>query len=197
MVIKESTDLSKLFFTSDLHFNHFNIISFAKRPFNTENEMNEEIIKRFNNKVPEDGVTYFLGDLYVSTKNPELLSSWIRRLNGKKHLILGNHDYFERDFYLDYCGFESVSQYLEIVVEKNIIVMSHYPMMSWNYIHRGAWMLYGHVHGTFNRVEDLIRKKIYPINPWVGSKTVDVGIDNNVNLEPFSYKEIKIIMDKL
>ena len=102
MILKESTDSSKLFFTSDLHFDHYNIISFAKRPFKTEAEMNECIIKRFNNKVPEDGVTYILGDLYASTKNPELLSSWIRRLNGKKHLILGNHDYFERDFYLDY-----------------------------------------------------------------------------------------------
>ncbi len=197
MILKELSDPSKLFFTSDLHFDHFNIISFAQRPFKTENEMNEGIIRKFNSKVPEDGTTYILGDLYVSTKNPELLSSWIRRLNGKKHLILGNHDYFERDFYLDYCGFESVSQYLEIAVKKQIIVMSHYPMMSWNHIHCNAWMLYGHVHGTFNRVEDLIRNKIYPINNWVGSKTMDVGIDNNPNLEPFSYNEINTIMDKL
>jgi hypothetical protein len=58
-------------------------------------------------------------------------------------------------------------------------------------------MLYGHVHATFNRVEELIRSKIYPINNWVGSKTIDIGIDNNVNLEPFSYNEIKIIMDNL
>ena len=197
MILKELTDPSKLFFTSDLHFNHYNIIGFAKRPFKNEEEMNESLIKRFNNKVPEDGVTYILGDLYVSMQNPELLSSWIRRLNGKKHLILGNHDYFERDFYLDYCGFESVSQYLEIAVGKRIIVMSHYPMMSWNHINHNAWMLYGHVHGTFTRVEELIRSKIYPINPWVGSKTMDIGIDNNVNLEPFSYNEIQKIMDRL
>ena len=197
MILEDPANSSRLFFTSDFHFNHYDIINFAGRPFRTNEEMNEELIRRFNSKVPKDGISYILGDLYISSQNPEILSSWIWRLNGKKHLILGNHDYFEKDFYLNCCGFESVSQYCEISVGKQIIVMSHYPMMSWNHVHRGAWMLYGHVHGTFRRVEELIRSKIYPLNKWVGSKTMDVGIDNNVNLEPFSYDEIKRIMDKL
>ena len=197
MKIRVTQDSSKVFFTSDLHFDHANIIEYCNRPFQNVDEMNDELIDKYNQKVPYDGVCFILGDLCCNTKHREKLISQIQRLNGEKHLILGNHDYYDEDYYLNYCGFKSVNHYLEILVEKQLIILSHYPLLTWNHVHNNSWMLYGHVHGTFNRVKDSVDKYIVPINKFVGKKTMDVGVDSISTLAPYSYYEVKSIMDKL
>ncbi len=198
MKLKIPTEPSKVFFTSDLHFNHENIIKYCDRPFNNEDEMNEMLIENYNKTVPYNGTCFILGDLSCCSKTKkEKLIYQIHRLNGDKHLILGNHDYYDDEFYLDYCGFKSVSHYLEVIVDKQLIILSHYPMLTWNHINNNSWMLYGHVHGTFNRVKDSVDKYISPLNEFVGKKTMDVGVDNNPNYSPYSYYEIKSLMDKL
>jgi len=103
--------MSKYYFTADCHFNHANIIIYAKRPFlgvndlipNTEfwvsdkrkaercNEMNEEIIKRWNGKVKPDDLVYHIGDF--SFHGDISFRKFEDRLNGKIVHILGNHDY--------------------------------------------------------------------------------------------------------
>ena len=61
----------KTFFTSDLHFGHENVIKFDERPFNSVEEMDEELIKRWNNKVGKGDIVYVLGDLIWKTMTNE------------------------------------------------------------------------------------------------------------------------------
>ena len=79
-----------IFFTSDLHLGHENCIRLCNRPFSSIEEMDETLIENWNHKVTGKDTVYILGDLiYRSQKPPE---EYLRRLRGKKHLILGNHD---------------------------------------------------------------------------------------------------------
>ena len=83
----------KTFFTSDLHFGHENVIEFDGRPWNTVEEMNEGLIKRWNNKVERGDIVYVLGDLIWKTMTNDA-AYLIKRLNGQIILIKGNHDRF-------------------------------------------------------------------------------------------------------
>ena len=79
-----------IFFTSDLHLGHENCIRLCNRPFSSIEEMDETLIENWNRKITGKDTVYILGDLiYRSQKPPE---EYLRRLRGKKHLILGNHD---------------------------------------------------------------------------------------------------------
>ena len=79
-----------LFFTSDTHFFHKNIIRFCQRPFNDMDDMQEKLISNWNNTVPKDGIVFFLGDFAFGNS-----TEWIKiinQLNGYIYFILGNHD---------------------------------------------------------------------------------------------------------
>jgi calcineurin-like phosphoesterase family protein len=98
------------FFTSDLHLGHSNIIKYASRPFADVPTMNEALINNFNSCVTKDDITYFVGDVVMGPRKENL--KLVSRLNGKKILILGNHDYpFDKPdwtaAYLE-AGFKSV-----------------------------------------------------------------------------------------
>ena len=83
-------DGSKVFFTSDTHFYHGNIIRFCNRPFEDVEMMNETIISNWNNTVGLDDTVFHLGDFCLGGS-----AEWTKildRLNGKIYLILGNHD---------------------------------------------------------------------------------------------------------
>lgn len=80
------------FFTSDLHFGHANVINFCQRPYSSVKEMNEAIINQWNSQITAKDDVYVLGDVGINKKTA-LDSNLISKLNGKKHLILGNHDY--------------------------------------------------------------------------------------------------------
>ena len=78
--------MGKIFFTGDLHFGHANVIAFDNRPFKTVEEMDAELIRRWNNKVGKGDLTYVLGDMIWKARNddaPELIKS----LNGQIILI--------------------------------------------------------------------------------------------------------------
>ncbi|MCL2120566.1 MAG: metallophosphoesterase [Planctomycetaceae bacterium] len=86
----------RVFFTSDLHFNHQNLIKFCGRPFHTAGEMNEKLIKWFNEAVGPSDTVYVLGDLVVGSD-----LSCAARLNGRKLLLMGNHDTLPPEAYED------------------------------------------------------------------------------------------------
>jgi calcineurin-like phosphoesterase family protein len=81
----------KTFFVSDTHFNHANILKYCSRPWETVDEMNEGLIKNWNETVSPDDVVYHLGDFAMGNRTliPEILS----RLNGRLILVRGNHDF--------------------------------------------------------------------------------------------------------
>ena len=80
----------QIFFTSDWHIGHENCLKFDNRPFRDLAHMHSELIKNFNKQVPKDGLTYFLGDIFLGSS--EEAKTVLSQLNGTKILIVGNHD---------------------------------------------------------------------------------------------------------
>ena len=161
-----------IFFTSDTHLGHKNIIRYCNRPFKTIDEMNEAIIKKWNDIVNPCDTVYHLGDF--SFGDP---ICYRERLKGKIILIKGNHDFKLSKAKLS-C-FESVHDMLQISVEKTVITLCHYAMRVWSKSHFNAWHLYGHSHGMLK-------------GDW--GKSYDVGVDNN-SFSPISFDELKKIME--
>jgi calcineurin-like phosphoesterase family protein len=168
-----------IFFTADLHINHANIIKYCNRPFSSTNEMDEILIKNWNSKVQPTDTIYVLGD-FGFAKN-EYLEKVLQRLNGKKHLVFGNHDKAIRKSKILQGYFQSCSELKEIYVGDQKITLCHYPMLVWNESHRNSFMLHGHCHGTL------------PID--LAKKRMDVGVDPN-GYSPLSFDEVKEVMDK-
>lgn len=144
-----------IYFTADLHFGHKNIIRFDNRPFATIEEMDNTIIRNWNDKVEDNDEVYILGDIswYKEDKTCDILS----KLKGKKHLIKGNHDHISSNMRK---YFYSINDYKEIKVDDVNIVLCHYPITFFNKHHYGSYMLYGHVHNSheWNFVESVKRQ---------------------------------------
>ena len=80
----------RIFYIADMHFGHKNILKYDKRPFADTEQMDEEIIRRWNERVCDDDTVYVLGDAFF--KGEERSIEIMKRLNGHKRLIRGNHD---------------------------------------------------------------------------------------------------------
>lgn len=141
-------------YASDLHFNHHNILVFdPPRPFLTIEEHNEEIIRRWNCLVSPKDNCLLLGDLSFNTGLP-----LVGRLNGKKKLIMGNHEHKNISEYLPY--FEDIKAYRE---DKKLgILFSHIPVHE-SQLERWKFNVHGHTH-SHN-----ITKKEYSATAWTDS----------------------------
>lgn len=180
-------DHQNVWFTSDCHFCHANVIKYDNRPFNDVEEMNERLILNWNSVVGEKDVVFYLGDLSFdrSGGNTERI---VNELNGKIHYILGNHD-DERDI-RKLNRFETISDYVNLSIndldnprKKQGIMMMHYPILSWDKAHHGDWHLHGHCH------QSLVTQ-----NPeYYKRKVLDMGC-NGWDYRPVSYAEIKAVM---
>ncbi len=140
-----------IYYISDMHFGHNNVMRYDKRPFDTVTRMDETLVNNWNARVSGEDTVYVLGDAFF--KGEERSLEILRRLNGKKHLIKGNHDRVKGRLGQEW---ESVADYAEITDGETFVVLSHYPMLFYNRQHYGAVMLYGHVHNT--REWELIEK---------------------------------------
>lgn len=156
MRIKLTKEADKKFWvTSDLHFFHKNIISFCsetrKKWTRTGDvrEMNENMILDWNQTISPENTVFILGD--VSFGNAQETSILLKRLNGKKILVVGNHDVklIQHQCFVD-C-FESIHHYLEVDYSGRMFCMFHYPIREWNQFYRESIHLHGHTHGTFLR----------------------------------------------
>lgn len=127
-----------IYFISDTHFFHTNIIKFCNRPFKNVEEMNYILIENWQRTVQPNDTVYFLGDFTWDIEKG--IKIW-QRLNGNKIFIAGNHD---RKF-TDILGVFPY-QIFELHHNKTIITMCHYPMVCWNRSHFNAPLLYGHTH---------------------------------------------------
>lgn len=176
--------MSGVFFTSDLHFYHSNIIKYCDRPFTDVNHMNEELISRWNKKVSYNSRVFIIGDVGFATVDK--MRQLLFRLKGEKHLIYGNHDKMIRNNECLRSHFVSTQDILETQFhsggEAIKFVLSHYAMRVWNKSHAGAIHLYGHSHGTL------------PDDPH--SLSMDVGVDTHPNYEPYSLDEVLVHMYK-
>lgn len=134
-----------VFLTSDTHFGHKNICKFTNydgspvRPWDDANEMDEEMVKRWNETVRPNDKVYHLGDVVINRKSLAILD----RLNGDKVLIKGNHDIFKLTDYTKY--FRDIRGYHVM----NGMILSHIPVSKGS-IARFGTNIHGHTHG--NRV---------------------------------------------
>lgn len=131
------------YYISDLHFSHKNIIKFDGRPYNTTEQMNTDLIKRWNDVVSSKDDVYVLGDMFWVPEDAPMI---LEQLNGHLHLIKGNHDKISSDM-MRY--FDSISGYAELNDEGRYVILCHYPIMFYNHsCMKNCWMLCGHVHNT-------------------------------------------------
>lgn len=140
----------RLYFTADPHFFHEGSIRLCPRPFSDADEMNETLIRNWNGVVPENGEVFVLGDMFHKAGEMEKCARVMERLHGTKYLVAGNHDKFSKEEFLA-LGFEDAWDYLEIFVKrekKKLIVCSHYPLLEWNGLYRGAWHIFGGSRGV-------------------------------------------------
>jgi calcineurin-like phosphoesterase family protein len=161
--------MSRVFFTSDTHFGHTNIIKYSKRPFATIEEMDSELVRRWNEMVKPDDLVYHLGDFAVGENCPPA-EHYLDQLNGKIVLIVGNH---ETRALRCPNRFKMISGLMEVSVVidgtvpfkgtmvpkkvKQSITLCHYAMKVWNKSHHGAWQLYGHSHGSLPDPQDALQ----------------------------------------
>lgn len=142
------------YYIADLHFFHENMnTKMDCRGFANIEEMNEYMIRKWNEKVRHNDEVVILGDL--SWGKAEETNELLRKLKGKLYLIKGNHDYYLNDKKFDSTRFEWIKSYEELQDHKRKVVLCHYPLMCYNGQYRldedgnpKTYMLYGHVHDT-------------------------------------------------
>ena len=168
-----------IYYTSDLHIGHENIIRLCKRPYSNAREMGVDIIKKWNNKVTPNDTVYILGDMFFKYEDIEVVNTILKQLNGKKILIKGNHDNFLNQIkWQDY--FSAVKDTMKIKDNGRDVVLMHYPIEEWDGFFRGSYHLYGHVHNSDNGLRKIDRR--YNVGVDVNDfepKTLDELIERN------------------
>lgn len=168
-----------IYFTSDSHYNHENIMEALNRPFKTVSAMNAYMVKAWNKVVKSGDRVYHLGDFGYRIRGiGDPLDDLIRSLNGCITLIRGNHDrYVKKHEHL----FHSVVDlgYMKLS-SGDKVMLCHYPMRTWRASHHGSFHLHGHSHGK--------------INP--SGKMLDVGVDCH-DFRPISENDVRRIMELL
>lgn len=190
----------KLFFTSDLHFGHKNILNFCQRPFTDVKHMEVSLINYWNSCVTNKDIAFILGDIFWFNNSRDIKRIF-KQLNGQHiYVILGNHcdpNVYEK---LKNEGvFEDrisvVSDVTTIILTRfdseipnklyiGEFVLSHYPLLTWSHRDKGAINLFGHIHSgpkslcTFDLDLPLWKDSQY-----------DVGVDNN-NYHPIELNEV-------
>ncbi len=166
-----------VFYTADEHLGHSRIIQYVTRPFASLEEMDEAIINRWNDRVSDKDTVYCLGDFTLS--GPDAAEAYFRRLNGHVILIPGGHDrhWIGRAMHTVNGHPVVIAPPILRVPDPNMgkIVLCHYPMLSWEQSHYGAWHLHGHSHGTVGVCEASGDANLPPGK--MRGMRVDVGVD--------------------
>lgn len=135
-----------IYYISDLHFYHSNIIKMCNRPFIDVDLMNQIIIDNWNITITNNDIIYFLGD-FAYKCNQEQATNFLKQLNGEKYFIKGNHD---KTTWLNKIKEQKLIEdwydYKEINDNGRMVILCHYPIYSWNGLYHGSYHLYGHVH---------------------------------------------------
>lgn len=171
--------MTGIWFTSDPHFGHSNVLKFCAktRKYISIDEMDRAFIAKWNSQVAINDTVYILGDVFFHNTTQAL--QILQQLNGKKHLILGNHDRKFQNNAIILEQFESVTPYLTITIDEQYVVLFHYPIWEWDRMHYGAYHLHGHVHG--NKMP-------------IPGRILDVGVDTREDNGLWSWDEIHNIL---
>lgn len=165
--------MSEIWFTSDWHLGHVNVIGYSGRPFGDVDEMNDALVERHNDLVADDDIVYVLGDVAMGKRAESL--QHVQRFRGRLQLIAGNHDHCwgplakpgkeERHarmvaMYLD-AGFDTINDAGQLTVSGRHVLLSHFPYagdsqdedryLDARPADRGAWLVHGHVHEAWRQ----------------------------------------------
>jgi len=167
--------MKNVWFTSDFHLNHHNIIKYDNRPFSSVEEMNYVILKNFNSKVKDKDDVYYIGDFSFSI---EVGVDFLKHANGNWTFLLGNHDQKLKRI-LSQVKEENGKNYKvhkKLFVEINNIkfLLYHYPLEKWEEQEKRI-LVFGHTHN--------------PDMKKVGGKRKNVCI-NLTNYFPVSFEKI-------
>lgn len=158
----------RIFVIADTHFNHENIVKYCNRPFKNVHEMNEVLIKNWNDVVEDKDIVYHLGDYGFGAK--EQLKEIFNRLNGKKYLVMGNHDFMVgKKYYLELGFIEVYKKKCEI----HNFIFTHRPID----VTSPKINVYGHIHDK-------------PINPKYDDKNHLCISADKIEFKPFLLMEI-------
>ena len=158
-ILKEGS--GKIYFMSDLHYGHNNVIKYDDRGFDTVENMNSYIVSKLNKLNPDD-IVFDLGDMFWNTPLNEI-KEILESIPCKNiYKIMGNHDkyglYYDQAPLKSY--FKIISDILDIQIEYNnvtyMITLSHYPIVSWNHKSQGSIMVHGHCHGNIDQYNDSV-----------------------------------------
>jgi calcineurin-like phosphoesterase family protein len=172
-----------IYFTSDLHAFHKNIIEFDDLPFKDLKEYREHIITVWNDTISEDDEVYLLGDTAVGGRNRDI-NEFLQSLNGKKYLVKGNHE--KEIMKVSYLreNFEWIKDYYVFDYNKTRFVLMHFPIEEWINKRDKSIHLHGHSHGKLNHV-----------NETVPLRRIDVGF-KSCGFKIYSIDEIIQIISK-
>jgi calcineurin-like phosphoesterase family protein len=174
-----------LWFTADTHFGHANIIPYCQRPFASVQEMDEQMVARWNALVSPDDTVYHLGDFTLKGWNG--FAAYVQKLNGQLCILPGSHDHLWLAKFAPGAASSRTGQPAEVLPPlvslelpelgsggyPQVLVLCHYALRVWDRSHHGAWHLYGHSHGT--------------LPTW--GLSLDVGMDCH-DFRPFSLDEV-------
>jgi calcineurin-like phosphoesterase family protein len=169
-----------IYFTSDTHWGHANIIKYCNRPYDTIEEMDAALIKRWNDLVTDKDTVFHLGDIAMG--DIKTAKRNLEELRGRIYYLTGNH------FHPGYVPARwqklgGTGGFWEILPSQSDspvnITLNHYAQRTWNKAHKGAIHLFGHTHGALEPL----------------GKSVDVGVDSpwitgKPEYRPFSLAEI-------
>lgn len=166
-MMKKAQKMTKWFFTADLHLDHPEIIKHCSRPFKDIFEMNTVLMEKWNQHVGKNDIVVVLGDFVWATNRKYVETMFIKKLNGTKIWVKGNHDFWFSD---------KRYMYNRKFNGRHKIYGSHYPLRSWP----SGFNFHGHCHGRL--------KPLY--------NQLDVGVDCH-NFTPISYEEaVEIILNR-
>ena len=168
--------MGKTFYIGDLHFGHEKILWLDNRPFKTVQEMDQALIRNWQDAVTDEDTVIVLGDMFWKTVDKQARAGIMSRLPGRKILIWGNHD----DDLAD--GWSEIYGSVTMLDGGTRVYLNHYPCISFPGFYKGDVHLYAHVHVSFESnlaehvksvLEDLYLKpcRMYNVGcmmPWMG-----------------------------
>lgn len=151
-------------FTADEHYGHLSIIKYCNRPFASIDEMDHELIKRFNERVSKEDVTIHAGDFCWCNSYKDAHQKYVSKLNGTHIFLVGSHDHWLPS---------SARMLIRRRIDGQLVTVCHYAMKTWPSSHYNSWHLYGHSHGKLEGQ----------------GKSFDIGVDGH-DYRPWSWEEI-------
>ena len=163
------------------HFGHTNIIKLCARPFADVEEMNAVLRDNWNARVKSKDDIYIVGDFWFKGHKEDALQM-LKSMNGRKHLISGNHDrkYLNSKEFRE--QFVEIADLLAIRIEGERLFLSHYPIAEWDGYYKGTWHIYGHIHNSRGETFNFMKTK---------DRALNAGADIT-NFTPVTFEELKL-----